>query len=327
MTQKTRALKRCLTRCIQNSPFISILLLLALSVRGWSAQPVTFVLKNGDRVTGTIVSEETNRVVLTTPWAKEVVIQRAEISRRDPPKLPPAPVPGAGATAGMGAPPPTAKKPSHIWTGEVNVGTDLGFSQVKRQLYTGRAKVIFAYERLKNTVDYDAAYGRTDGILSANRMDGASKTDFDLSRRFYVYNIGGAGYDEIRKIAVRYELGPGLGYHLIQRTNFVLNTEFGANYQEQRFSNDDATRLFFYRLAEIANWPLSAKLSMDEKFEFFPRAEDPEQYRFRFESNVRYWLSSNLSVNLTVLDLYDTQPAPTVTRNDLQLRSSVGVKF
>jgi len=294
----------------------------------FGADSVTFILKNGDRVTGKIVSEQTNRVVLTTPWAKEIVVPSEQISRREPPKaaLPPT-VPGAGATAGMSAPSAPLKKPSHLWAGEINLGTDLGFSQVKRQLFTGRAKVIFAYERLKNTLDYDVAYGRTDGILSANRMDGSSKTDFDLGHRFYIYNIGAAGYDEIRKIAVRYELGPGVGYHLIQRSNFFLNTEFGGNYQEQRFSNDDATRLFFFRLAEIVNWPLSAKLTMDEKIEFFPRVEEIDEYRFRFETNVRYWLRSNLSLNLTVIDLYDTQPAPNVTRNDLQLRSSVGVKF
>ena len=309
-----------------NGLALYVILLFALGLRAFAAEPVTFFLKNGDRVTGTIVSEETNRVVIATPWAKEVVIPAVQISRREISKSAPPAVPGAGATAGM-TPPSPPKKPSHFWTGEANIGTDLGFSQIQRQLYTGRAKVLFAYERLKNLFEYDVAYGRSDGILSANRMDGSSKTEFDLGHRYYVYHIGGAGYDEIRKIAVRYELGPGTGYHLIQRTNFMLNTEVGANYQEQRFSNDDATHLFYYRLAEMANWPLSAKLTMDEKLEFFPRVEDVEEYRFRFESNVRLWLRANLSLNLTVIDLYDTQPAPNVTRNDLQVRSSLGVKF
>jgi hypothetical protein len=311
--------------------FFGLILLFGFTAPLGGAQPVTFYLKNGDRITGTISSEDTNRVVLTTPWAKEVILQTGEISRREPtavakaPQSKPAPVPGAAATAGMAA--PVVKKPVHRWTGEINIGTDLAFSEKDRQLYTARAKIIFAYQRLKNTFDYDFSYGRTDGALSANRMDGFSKTDVDLGHRLYVYNVGGAGYDEIRKIDIRYELGPGLGYHLIQRSNFVLNTEFGINYQEQRFANDGITDLFFYRLAEIVNWQLNAKVTFDEKFEFFPRVEDIDLYRFRFETNLRYWLFTNLSLNLTVIDQYDTQPAPTVTRNDLQVRSSVGVKF
>jgi putative salt-induced outer membrane protein len=312
--------------------FVLLIAAFAFGASAWSAESVTLYLKNGDRVTGTISSQDTNRVVLTTPWAKEVIIPADQISKREPvpvvvkaPPPKPSPAAGAGATAGMASPP--LRKPAHLWTGELNVGTDLGFSEKNRQLYTARAKVIFAYERFKNTFDYDFSYGRTDGILSANRMEGFSKGDVDLGRRWYVYNIGGAGYDEIRKIDIRYELGPGVGYHLVKSSNFVLNTELGMNYQEQRFANDGKTDLFFYRLGEIANWQLNSKVTFDEKFEFFPRVEDIEEFRLRFESNLRYWMRSNLSLNLTVIDLYDTQPAPTVTRNDLQVRSSVGVKF
>ena len=220
-------------------------------------------------------------------------------------------------------PPKTAK-----WiAGELNLGTDLGFSEKNRQLYTGRAKVIVAYEKLKNTFDYDFSYGRTAGILSANRMDGSAKTDLDLGHRFYVYSLAGAGYDQIRKIDLRYNFGPGVGYHLIPLKTFTLNTELGLDYQAQRLSDGTSTDFIFLRLAEIANWQFNARLSWDEKFEFFPEVEDFDVFRFRFETNFRYQLFSNLSLNLTVIDQYDTRPAQTVTRNDLQVRSSVGVKF
>jgi hypothetical protein len=65
---------------------------------------------------------------------------------------------------------------------------------------------------------------------------------------------------------------------------------------------------------------------LEEKFEFFPRV-DLEQYRFRFETTLRYWLVQNLSLNLTVLNLYDSDPARNVDRNDLQIRSALGFKF
>jgi hypothetical protein len=309
------------------------LLLLSLGISpAWSAQPVTLYLRNGDRITGTVSSEDTNRIILSTPWLKELSIPTAQIARRElspSPQTAPAqkpPAVGAGATAGTTTP-QIKKAPEQLWAGEVTVGTDVGFSEKNRQLYNGRAKVILTYERLKNTFDYDFSYGRTDGIMSANRMDGFSKSDFDLGRRFYIYSIGGSGYDEIRKIHLRYEIGPGLGYHLVKLTNFLFNTELGANFQRQELTDNVSTDLFFYRLAENFSWQLNSKLSLDEKFEFFPRVEDIEQYRFRFESNFRYQLISNLSLNLTVIDQYDTQPAEAVTRNDLQVRSSVGVKF
>jgi hypothetical protein len=303
-------------------------LLILSGVRARSAESITLLLRNGDRITGTITSEDTNRVVLATPWVKELTVPLALISKREPVPGVKAQVPavGAGATAGT-VTPPLKNNRSQSWAGEIAVGTDLGFSQKNHQLYSGRAKIIYAYGPLKNTFDYDFSYGNTAGILSANRMDGFSKTDVNVGRRLYVYNLFGAGYDEIRKIDLRYEIGPGVGYHLVQAPSFLLNTEFGVDYQGQQLADHTSTDLFFFRVAENFSWRFNSKAILDEKFEFFPRVDELDLYRFRFETNFKYQLLSNLALNLTVLDQYDSQPAEAVTRNDLQVRSSVGVKF
>jgi hypothetical protein len=314
---------------------LSIPVLALAAATAW-AEPVILHLRNGDRFTGTIVSEDARRVVLTNAWNKEIVVPLAEITRREKTgteaaaaPVPAKPVVPAVAAAPVAAPPAPVVKPKapKHWTGEAQLGVDLAFSERDRQLYSGRSRVTYAQDHFRTIFDYLFAYGKTDGIRSANRMDGSVKTDFDLSRRFYVYNLAGAGYDEIRKIDVRYEAGPGVGLHLIKYTNFVLNTELGSNYQVQQNTDNTRTELFFYRLGEDFAWRPHPRVSLDEKFEFFPRVEDVREYRFRFEGNLRFWLNGNLSLNLTVLDQYDTLPARTVMQNDLQIRSSIGVKF
>jgi putative salt-induced outer membrane protein len=304
---------------------------LTLALPSAGAGPILLHLRNGDRLTGTIVAEDAQRVVLTNAWNKEIIVPLSEIVRRDnaatpaavakaePPKpAPPPPVPPA---------PPAKPASPQYWSGEVLLGTDVAFSEKDRQLYSGRIRVNYAQAHFRNNIDYAFTYGKTDGELSANRMDGSVKSDFDLSKRFYVYNLGGAGYDEIRKIDLRYEVGPGQGFHLLKYTNFVLNTELGANYQVQHNSDNTRSELFFYRLAENVFWRPHSKLTLDEKFEFFPQVEDVSEYRFRFETNLRLWLNGHLSFNVTVLDQYDTLPARSVMPNDLQIRSSIGVKF
>jgi hypothetical protein len=306
---------------------ISIFVLASATAR---TEPVILHLRNGDRFTGTIVSEDARRVVLTNAWNKEIVVPVDEIARREKavaaavtaPAAPRPPVPALAPPAPIIRP----KSPKY-WSGEVQLGVDLAFSERDRQLYSGRSKVTYAQDHFRSIFDYLFAYGKTDGIVSANRMDGSVKTDFDVGRRFYVYNLAGAGYDEIRKIDLRYEAGPGLGFHLVTYTNFILNTELGSNYQVQQNTDNTKTELFFYRLGENLTWRPHPKFTLDEKFEFFPRVEDVSEYRFRFEGNLRYWLNGSLSLNVTVLDQYDTLPARTVTQNDLQIRSSIGVKF
>ncbi|MEO7300668.1 MAG: DUF481 domain-containing protein [Verrucomicrobiota bacterium] len=343
-------------------------------------QSIALKLRNGDRLTGKILSETTNQVNLSTTWAKEISVPLTEILSREIipitqnvaintilsttnnststnsiaatnaiaatnvvsstnasatntlAKTPPVVVPTK--------PPVKPKKPSS-WHGDAQVGVDVGISATRRQLYYGRFKITFApvhegppgtnsrvIERFRNTFDYNAAYGTTDGLLSANRMDGSSKTDFDLGakKRFFVYNLIGGGYDEIRKIDARYEFGPGIGYHVFTRTNFVLNTEVGLNYQVQYLATGATTERFYYRFAEDLTWKISKTLTFDEKLEFFP-AFNLQEYRLRFESNLKYFLLENLTFNLTVLDIFDTQPAANVGENDLQIRSSIGLKF
>jgi putative salt-induced outer membrane protein YdiY len=337
----------------------SLILLLTAGVfaTGAFGQQVTFELKNGDRITGQIISENTNRVVLSNSWARDISIPLADVSKRTVLAVPAAATNAVAAAKPSGSatnvPPKTngvalAKAVAATnafftspllrnWHGDLLVGADLTFSERNRQVYNAKAKLTYAKDRLKNILDYNMTYGRselidartkdTTTVTDANRMDGSMKTDFDLTKKWYVYNLGGAGFDEIRKIDLRYELGPGMGYHLIQRTNFFLNTEVGVNFQVEERSDGTENRRFFHRFAENATWKITPRLTWDEKFEYFPRFDDFGEFRLRFESNLRYALLQNIFVNLSVIDLYDSAPAKSVTENDLQFRSSIGLKF
>ena len=178
-------------------------------------------------------------------------------------------------------------------------------------------------------MDYLATYGRTDGVLSANDMNGSVRVELDVekNKRVFLFNATGVGYNEIRKIDLGYDDSFGLGYKLIARTNLTLNTDIGVNYQRQNFSDGTSKDYGALRLGELMGWKISSKWILDEKFEFYPRFTDIGHYRMRFENNLRYLLSNSLNLNFTVIDQYDTQPASSVTRNDLLVRATLGFKF
>jgi putative salt-induced outer membrane protein YdiY len=298
-----------------------------VSVSDLQAQSVTFQLRNGDRLSGTIEADHTNQITLKTSWgtvnvpAQEIVMGRFS--------------PTARATNGSAAvlsplasaSPPLTQSKSHKFAGEIQAGVDVLFSEKQRELYSARAKITHAYSHLRNLFDYQFAYGRTDGDVSDNRMLASIKTDFDLTRRFYLYNAGGAGYDAVRKVDFEWEVGPGVGYQWVKRTNFVFRTEVGGNYKAQYLEEDQVTEAFYGRLAEDAMWRVTPRLTVDEKFEYFPSLADLREYRFRVESNLKYALVNNLSFIVTVIDAYETETAQGVPQNDLQIRSSIGVKF
>ena len=269
------------------------------------AETIVLHLKNGDRLAGTIISEDTNRVVITTSWIKELAVPLDQIASRETiaaeqartnavvkvaspvtetrePGPPPTNVvqTAKGTNAVAAAALASNVKPTKPkrWKGEAKVGADFIFNANNQEIYYGRFKL--AYEQpyrsnpkkfFRNIMDYSVDYGRIEGVTSANQMGGSDKTDFDILNRFYVYNLGGAGYDKIRKIDLHYEEGPGLGYHLLTLTNFVLDVEAGVNYQVQDRSDNTSSEKFFYRLAELATWKLNKRLTFTEKVEYFPQ--------------------------------------------------------
>jgi putative salt-induced outer membrane protein YdiY len=308
------------------------------------AQNVILHLRNGDRIAGTIVSETPKKVTLSTVWIKELDVPVDQIDSRE--TLPASPVtavvPGKGAKTNTvavikivpGPPNPLTNDWWHRWKGEIAIGSDLERGSTDHDLYYGRAKLTYSQPYLSDpkeffteVIGYDAEYGKTDGTLSDNRMTGTSKTSFDLTRKYYLYNLGEAGYDRIRLINLHVEDGPGGGYHWITHTNFAVNLELGANYQSDEHSDGTHIREAYYRFGQDLTWKINKQLSLTEKYEYFPRANSPSEFRMRFESNLSYALILNFSLNFTVVDFYDTQPAATVPNNDFQFRTTLGVKF
>jgi putative salt-induced outer membrane protein YdiY len=231
--------------------------------------------------------------------------------------------PSAGNAAAANVPP----RPPRQLSGEIFAGMDIAEGSKSRQLYTGRVKLNYIHGHLRNNFDYLFSYGRTDEELSANRMDGTLKTDYEFTPRFYGYNQGTLGYDEIRRIDDYFQIGPGAGVHLLRQTKVALNAEAGVNYQSQEFTDGTEERNVYFRVAQQFKWILNSHFSFDEKVEYFPQWDDPAEYKVRFEANIRYWIKSYLSLNFTVINLYDTRVAAGVEPNDLQIRSSIGVKF
>jgi hypothetical protein len=325
----------------------AVLVLLLAASGVVRAEVIILHLKNGDRIAGTIISEDTNRVVITTTWIKELAVPVSEIERREPGAavLQCSPVPpliGQSAVSNMVVAARPSTKPKY-WKGEARVGADFLYGPQNQQIYYGRFNLAYArpynsnpLQFFRNVFDYSVDYGWTenhssdgghDSVLSANRMYGSDKTSFDVgSGKRYVYNLAAAGYDKLRKIDFQDELGPGLGYHLFTRSNFLMNVESGVDYQEQYRSDNTTTKNFYLRFSEDVAWKINRYLTFSEKVEFLPLV-NLEGYRARAESTLSYALWHNLSLHLSVLDLYDSTPAQGVTQNDLQVHSSLGITF
>jgi len=328
--------------------FVGMIIFLAGIMAGsLRAEDVILHLKSGDLVSGQVVSETTNQLVISNAWSKVLSIPLAEVSKRETVTVAVMVAPtNAPAVKPVAAPPPPAQlaagspsvakppAPKGKWHGQINVGLDALFSTSTQQDYFGQFNL--TYERayasnakkfFRNTSQVGGDYQKTDGKVSSNRGNASNKSDFDIGEKSYGYVSGGGGFDEIQKIGSQYDIGAGVGKHMIRTDGFVLNLEGGLSYQSEFRTDDTSSQSIYGRLAEDLTWKLRKNLTLTQKLEFYPDLIRSSQYHGDFHVNLSYGFWQNLTLNLMADENYNTDVAQGVDRNTFEMRFTLGVTF
>lgn len=322
-------------------------------------------LKNGDRLTGTIVSESSEKLTIRSPAAGRLKVDKSQILRREVPGLaaqspvaPPTNPPAASppAPAPTPTPPQLAAKPAASpvpqatnavtqardswvpgwlrpwttnWHGNIGIGFNLGIGTAERQTVLVTASAAHTFDRFVNNLNFNAAYGTVNSVEANNRIEGALKTDFyvDRDRRLYAYNLGLVGYDKIRQIEERLEESIGMGYKLLQRKRFVLNGELGGQYQFFSYTTTPERSIWSIRFSQGLNWKPDDKLNINQRLTLLPSIADFGDFRLRFELIATYPLYKRLTISLNAIDEYESKPARAVDNNDLQITTNVNYTF
>lgn len=334
------------------------------------AEPMVVFLKNGDRLTGEITSQNERRVVLKTAITGRITIPRDQVDRimtaaavaaaaappqtNAPPVAPaatvaatptPAPKPTAGAppAASASATPIATNAPalteswipgwlSGAWTnwhGNVQFGANMGLGTTDRYSIFANASASKKWGRTTSLINYNINYGVVNDVVNANRMGGGTKVDVELNqdRRLYTYGQGSAGYDRIRQISLEYIVGGGMGYRFINRPRLVLAGELGSQYQVFDYFNSPDRENVAARLAENVTTKVGKDVSIIQTLGFTPGIQELSDYQIRFGLTLSFPVFKPLTLNLNVINEYDSQPAPGVSNNDLQLSTTIGVNF
>lgn len=221
-----------------------------------------------------------------------------------------------------------------VWSHDLRLGTDLQYSAVERKIYHTRLRSSYSRGSFRNLIDFSYSYGKSDGVVSADRLVATMKSNYTPRDRWYAYHQGSTGYDIIRRIEFRYQVGPGAGYHLVKGKPFLfdksklsLNLETGGEFEDKRATSGISNQKYFWRIAENGTWTINDSLTLSEELEFFPQIGELVSHRYRFEANAAYKLLKNMTLNLTFLAEADPESLKDFEPESVQIRSSLGLKF
>ncbi len=315
-----------------------------------SEQVQVLELKNGDRITAVIISQTESSIEARTRFGT-ITIPLDEIEKQTAIESVSEPEPtSAEESPAEEAPAEEAATPSEVppvegeivqeeqlsfakkffanLGGEVQLGLDAGFGASDYMNYYGRLDVTHGQDRWKNIWHGMLTYGKNKGEVSADKLDSSYRLEYDVTAdKFFVYFEPTGGYDTVREIDYYYTAGAGLGYHILKKEKISLDFSTGGSYQSYHYENEPTRDDMYIDFEERFSWAIAKDLNFNQKLTFSPQVDDWSVYRATLEAGLSWGFYKNMTFNLTLIDKYDSRPSEGIDKNDMQLVSSIGLKF
>ncbi len=326
-----------------------------------SAEQVT--LKNGDRLTGAIVSMDGKKLVVKTTYADDISIDWSEVTQfsSDQPlvitRTDKQVLSGTVATEGqdvmitttqgsqklaladvsaMRSPADQAvyEKSLHPgmlegWTG----GGSFGFALARGNSQT--TNLALGFDATRKTakdewvVDAASVYSKDDktSTTSANSFQGLIRYDHNLTKRLFAYAAFAGGYDELQNLNYRIYPNGGLGFHAIASPRTTLDLLGGFGYTRESYTTGLTNNLLTATLGDEFAYKLFKSTTIIQNLYYLPSLNDTSIYHingnFGIATKLNGWLTSNLNFN----DRYNSAPVLGNKNNDILFTAGVGFTF
>ena len=238
-----------------------------------SADQVT--LKNGDRLTGTIVKSDGKSLLLKTDSAGEITVKweavsgivssqplsvqlrngqvisgnvttedgKFEVATRDRGQVA---APRDNVVAIRNAAEQSDydrlqhPRITDLWSGLLDTGLSetRGNSALLAFNLAGKAARVSKRNKISlySNIIYATDNTTPPSRTTANSIQGGARYDFNLKPRLFVFAIADFAYDEFQHLDLRSVLGGGLGYHVIKNENTTFDVFAGGDYDREKFS-------------------------------------------------------------------------------------------
>ncbi|MEP6467764.1 MAG: DUF481 domain-containing protein [Parafilimonas sp.] len=346
---------------INGSLFVCSLVCLVANA-AWADQ---IELKNGDRVTGSIVKKDGKNLVIktdhfglvTTAWDqvesikadKPVNVVTADgknvqgtIATTDG-KVE---VATAGAKLSLAPAEVTAirdaaeqkayermLKPGwgQLWAGTGSVGFAGTSGNAKTLTFTAGINAARVTSKDKTTLYFNAikASALVDNKTSdtAQAIRGGIGYDHNVSPRMFVNVFNDYEFDKFQNLDLRFVLGGGFGFHAIKTDRNHLDVLGGLAYNRSTFSTPLTRNAAEVYWGDEYSLKLSGSTSFVQSYRMFNDMTNTGSYRVNFDAGLSTKLSKWLVWNVSLSDRYLNRPAPGRKSNDFLYTTGLGITF
>jgi putative salt-induced outer membrane protein YdiY len=230
-----------------------------------------------------------------------------------------------------GEPPKPGEPPE--WTGSVAVGATYSDGNTDERSVNAALDAERRSAKDRWTVKGWWNYGETKNQdtnefdLTQRRAGGTLKYDYFLSKKLYVFAVGGVETDTKADIKLRMYAGPGVGYQWREDDDLKWGSELGVTYFDVDYYESEDKEYVSARVANNIAWKINENTALENTIEAFPSLEDADDFYGKSDTKVKVSLSKAMFAQLQWIYQYNNQPADGKARNDNQLVLGVGWSF
>jgi putative salt-induced outer membrane protein YdiY len=162
---------------------------------------------------------------------------------------------------------------------------------------------------------------------TAEAIRGGVSYDHDLSPRLFVNVSNDWEYDKFQSLDLRFVIGGGLGFHAVKTARTQFDVLAGADYNHSKFSTPLTQNVAEVFVGDTYALKLNETTSLIQSFRFFDDPANAGNYRVNADIGLSTRISKWLTWNLSVSDRYLSNPVPGRKTNDFLYTTGIGITF
>lgn len=324
----------------------------------------TWILANGDRLTGILLAQDAQNLEIDHPQLGRLTVPRsalqpesAALAAAPTPAPAPAPAPAAAKPAAAAPSTPATAKPAVArvddakkdarpkWTRSLEVGFIMqeGVKSTRDLNLRAQAEGRIGRSSIRGTARVTRS--ESEGLVTRDRDEADFRWRRDFNKRTFAQALTTYSSDDIRKVDLSLEQQLGGGYRLIDSDRHKVNVGLGAVVQQfEREGYEDQTALLgsFFQDYTLA-WNSRFKVTQEASIQVADRSpvlarsgtsstttlNAPREgaYRFKLNTALQSKVTDEISLNLRFEYDYDHSIAEENLRADSRLTTSLGYSW
>jgi putative salt-induced outer membrane protein YdiY len=218
------------------------------------------------------------------------------------------------------------------WQGGVNVGFGLtrGNSETKNLALAFTAARTGFHDKLSLYTNSIYATNDTPGATpstTANSVQGGIRYDHDFTPRVFGYVGADFQTDALQTLDLRSVLGGGVGLHVIKNDRTTFDLLAGLDYTREKYTALPSRSFAALSVGEELSHKIGMNTVLKEKLYIFPNLNDTGEYRGAFNFATVTKISKWLGWQNAFSDIYVTNPPEGAKQNDILLTTGLNFSF